>query len=154
MGAFESGKYRNLFKEIGKTDEEIQQKIKEVVQTFFYDEEERIYHEAGEDMGYLTDTGNNDARTEGMSYGMMMCVQLDMKEEFDRIWKWSKTYMYMDEGDNEAILPGPVRPTEQRMPMDLHLMEKSFLQWLFSLLPIDGGMVKGYLTTLSRLARY
>ena len=93
MGAYESGKYRNIFKEIGKTDVEIENKIKEAVQVFFYDEEERIYHEAGEDMGYLTDTGNNDARTEGMSYGMMMCVQLDMKEEFDRIWKWSKTYM-------------------------------------------------------------
>ena len=33
---------------------------------------------------------------------MMMCVQLDMKEEFDRIWKWSKTYMYMEEGENEG----------------------------------------------------
>lgn len=102
MGAYESGKYRNIFKEIGKTDAEIENKIKEAVQVFFYDEEERIYNEAGEDMGYLTDTGNNDARTEGMSYGMMMCVQLDMKEEFDRIWKWSKTYMYMEEGENEG----------------------------------------------------
>lgn len=102
MGAYESGKYRNIFKEIGKTDAEIENKIKEAVQVFFYDEEERIYHEAGEDMGYLTDTGNNDARTEGMSYGMMMCVQLDMKEEFDRIWKWSKAYMYMEEGENEG----------------------------------------------------
>ena len=102
MGAYESGKYRNLFKEIGKTDAEIWQKIEDAVKTFFYDEEERIYHEAGDDMGYLTDTGNNDARTEGMSYGMMMCVQLDMKEEFDRIWKWSKTYMYMEEGENEG----------------------------------------------------
>ena len=45
-----------------------------------------IYYPVGDDMGYLTDTGNNDARTEGMSYGMMMCVQLNMKEEFDRIW--------------------------------------------------------------------
>ena len=102
MGAYETGIYRNVFKEIGKTDEEIQKKLKEVVDTFFYDEEERIYHEAADGMGYLTDTGNNDARTEGMSYGMMMCVQLDMKEEFDRIWKWSKTYMYMDEGENEG----------------------------------------------------
>lgn len=42
-------------------------------------------------MAYIEDTGNNDARTEGMSYGMMLCVQLDMKEEFDRIWKWAKT---------------------------------------------------------------
>lgn len=102
MGSFETKTYRNVFKEIGKTDAEIEARLKEVVDTFFYDENERIYHEAGEDMGYLTDTGNNDARTEGMSYGMMMCVQLDMKEEFDRIWKWSKTYMFMTEGDNEG----------------------------------------------------
>lgn len=45
------------------------------------------YHPVGEDMGCLEDPGNHDVRTEGMSYGMMMCVQLDMKEEFDRIWK-------------------------------------------------------------------
>lgn len=103
MGAFHTGKYRNFFAEIGKSQEEIDKKIKESVETFFYgSEEERIYHEVGADMGYLEDTGNHDARTEGMSYGMMMCVQLDMKEEFDRIWKWSKTYMYMDEGENEG----------------------------------------------------
>lgn len=94
--------YRNIFSEIGKTDEEIERKLNEAVQTFFFDEEERIYHEAGEDMGYLEDTGNHDARTEGMSYGMMMAVQLDRKDIFDRIWKWSKTYMYMDKGDNEG----------------------------------------------------
>lgn len=77
--------------------------LKEIIQTFFYgSEEERIYHPVGEDMGYLMDTGNYDARTEGMSYGMMMCVQLDMKEEFDRIWKWSKTYMFMTEGWSEG----------------------------------------------------
>ena len=100
MGAVQSGQYRNLLKEVGKTDAEIEQRIAEVWNTFFYDETERIYHEAGEDMGYLEDTGNHDARTEGMSYGMMMCVQMDRKEEFDRIWKWSKTYMFMVEGEN------------------------------------------------------
>lgn len=95
-------KYRNVFKEIGKTDEEIQKRISESFHTFFYDENERIYYPVGEDMGYLTDTGNNDARTEGMSYGMMMCVQMDMKEEFDRIWKWAKTYMYNTHGRFEG----------------------------------------------------
>ena len=94
--------YRNVFREIGKSDEEIDRKLKETIEIFFRDENERIYYPAGDDMGYLTDTDNNDARTEGMSYGMMMCVQLDMKEEFDRIWKWSKTYMYMDKGENEG----------------------------------------------------
>lgn len=95
--------YRNVFAEIGIAQEEIDRKLKEIVQTFFYgSEEERIYHPVGEDMGYLMDTGNYDARTEGMSYGMMICVQLDMKEEFDRIWKWSKTHMFMIEGWSEG----------------------------------------------------
>ena len=102
MRSFETGEYRNIFRETGKSDEEIAKKIKDAVFTFFYDENERIYHPAGDDMGYLVDTGNNDVRTEGMSYGMMMCVQLDMKEEFDRIWKWTKTYMFMDYGKNEG----------------------------------------------------
>ncbi len=103
MSAFDTGRYRSVFAEIGKSETEIRQKIQDAVHTFFYgSEEERIYHPVGDDMGYLEDTGNHDARTEGMSYGMMMCVQLDMKEEFDRIWKWSKTYMYMDEGENEG----------------------------------------------------
>ncbi len=94
---------RNYFLEMGKTQEEIDKRLEEIWNTFFYGpEDERIYHEAGEDMGYLEDTGNFDARTEGMSYGMMMCVQMDKKEEFDRIWKWACTYMWMDEGENEG----------------------------------------------------
>jgi oligosaccharide reducing-end xylanase len=32
-----------------------------------------------------------------MSYGMMIAVQLDKKPEFDRLWKWTKTYMYQTE---------------------------------------------------------
>lgn len=103
MSDIQNRSYRNLFAENGVSQAEIDQKLKEIVQTFFYgSEEERIYHPVGEDMGYLMDTGNYDARTEGMSYGMMMCVQLDMKEEFDRIWKWSKTYMFMTEGRSEG----------------------------------------------------
>ena len=102
MGAYQTKTYRNVFAEIGKSEAEIEARLKEAFETFFYDEEERIYHPVGDDMGYLEDTGNNDARTEGMSYGMMMCVQMDMKEEFDRIWKWSRTYMYMDSGMNEG----------------------------------------------------
>lgn len=57
-----------------------------------------FYHEAGGDMAYLEDTGNHDVRTEGMSYGMMVCVQMDKKAEFDRLWKWVRTYMYIPAG--------------------------------------------------------
>ncbi|MBQ9927870.1 MAG: xylanase [Lachnospiraceae bacterium] len=103
MNIFEKKEYRNLFKEIGKSQEEIDKKMNEIWDTFFYgSEEERIYHPVGTDMGYLEDTGNHDVRTEGMSYGMMICVQLDKKEEFDRIWKWVCTYMWMKDGENEG----------------------------------------------------
>lgn len=102
-GAFYTGEYPNLFAEYGYSQQEIDQKIDAAFGTFFYgSDRERIYRPVGSDMGYLEDTGNHDVRTEGMSYGMMMCVQLNKKEEFDRIWKWSKTYMWMEEGENKG----------------------------------------------------
>lgn len=93
--------YRNVFVEAGIAKEAVDKRLEEIKESFFRGDD-RFYHEAGEDMGYLEDTGNHDARTEGMSYGMMICVQLGMKEEFDRIWTWSKKYMYMEDGWNEG----------------------------------------------------
>lgn len=102
-GAYYSGEYPNLFKEAGFSEKEIQDRLDEIFMTLFYgDESERIYYPVGDDMGFITDTGNNDVRTEGMSYGMMYCVQLNKKEEFDRIWNWVKKYMYLDSGSNEG----------------------------------------------------
>lgn len=100
-GAFYTGVYRNAFAEAGYAGIEIENRIDEIFNALFYGgEDERIYHPAGADMGYIEDTGNHDVRTEGMSYGMMMCVQMNRKEEFDRLWKWARTYMYLEEGDN------------------------------------------------------
>lgn len=80
-GAYETGVYRNIFKECGYSEEEIEKRVKETFETIFYgSEEERFYHEAGADMGYMEDTGNHDVRTEGMSYGMMVCVQMNRKK--------------------------------------------------------------------------
>lgn len=102
-GAFQTGIYRNVFAEAGYSEEVIEKRLEEIFQTMFYGtDEESIYYPVGDDMGYMTDTGNHDVRTEGMSYGMMMCVQMDKKEEFDRIWKWTKTYMYLPEGENKG----------------------------------------------------
>ncbi len=100
-GAFYTGEYRNAFVEAGYDKDIVEKRKEEIFQTLFYgNEDERIYHPVGDDMGYMEDTGNHDVRTEGMSYGMMMCVQMNKKEEFDRLWKWAKTYMFMTEGWN------------------------------------------------------
>jgi oligosaccharide reducing-end xylanase len=98
--SFETGNYRDLFQEyLGKTDREVQAKIDAAWQQLFYgdDDSQRVYYPVGEDMAYIEDIGNSDVRTEGMSYGMMISVQLNKKAEFDRLWKWAKTYMYQAE---------------------------------------------------------
>lgn len=101
-GSFYTDNYTNIFELIGYGQDEINSRLNQIFHTMFYDETEKIYYPVGDDMGYITDTGNNDVRTEGMSYGMMMCVQLNKKDEFDRLWKWSKTYMWMSKGPNKG----------------------------------------------------
>src|SRR5215210_6638077 len=95
-GAFTSGVYRNVFKEyLGKSDAEVQARIDAAWYQLFYgnDDSERVYYPVGGDMAYMEDIGNGDVRSEGMSYGMIIAVQFDKKQEFDRLWKWTKTYM-------------------------------------------------------------
>ena len=43
---------------------------------------------------YVEDIADNDVRTEGQSYGMMIAVQLDHQTEFDALWAFAKHYMY------------------------------------------------------------
>jgi oligosaccharide reducing-end xylanase len=101
IGAFESGQYRNLFTELlGKSEAEIQLKIDRAWEQLFYgdNDTQRVYYPVGRDMAYIKDIGSNDIRSEGMSYGMMLAVQLDKKEEFDKLWKWAYTYMLQKDG--------------------------------------------------------
>lgn len=63
----------------------------------------RFYFDAPDNTGFMEDTGNIDARTEGMSYGMMMAVQMDRKDIFDRLWKWARVNMYLDKGPNAGF---------------------------------------------------
>lgn len=100
-GAFASQEYQNLFAEyLGKSEAEIEAKLEAAWTQLFYgnDNFERVYYPVGEDMAYIEDIGNSDVRSEGMSYGMMIAVQMDKKDEFDRLWKWAKTYMYQVDG--------------------------------------------------------
>ncbi|MBD8069060.1 glycosyl hydrolase family 8 [Bacillus sp. PS06] len=110
-GSFYTGVYRNVFKEYGFSEEDIQARVEDSWNQIFYgDEETRIYFEPDEQSGYLLDTGNLDVRTEGMSYGMMMAVQLDKKDVFDRLWYWAKKNMYMTEGLHAGYFAWSCRP--------------------------------------------
>lgn len=97
----EKRQYRNVFAEAGFTPEQIGERTRRCFDEIFFGPD-RFYHETASGMAYVEDTGNHDVRTEGMSYAMMMCVQMDRKAEFDRLWKWARTYMYMTEGVNSG----------------------------------------------------
>jgi endo-1,4-beta-D-glucanase Y len=93
--------YRNLFLEAGHTQEEIDRKLQDVFDDVFCSER-KCYFEVGEDMAYISDIKNDDVRTEGMSYGLMIAVQWDRKDIFDRLWRWTKKYMQIAEGPMEG----------------------------------------------------
>lgn len=117
-GAFYTGKYVNLFRKYGYDEKEIEKKLEDAYMTIFYGaDDERFYFETDNDMAYFLDTGNLDARTEGMSYGMMMCVQRDWKKEFDKLWKFSKTYMWNPEGEYKGYFSWSVRPDGVKLGM-------------------------------------
>ena len=95
-GAFASGHHRNLFTELlGKSESEVGTKLDAAWQQLFYgnDENQRVYFPVGDDLAYIADIGSSDVRSEGMSYGMMIAVQLDHRAEFDRLWKWADKNM-------------------------------------------------------------
>ncbi|MDC3416896.1 glycosyl hydrolase family 8 [Aquibacillus salsiterrae] len=100
--AMHSKQYRNLLNEYGYDETEINRRLAEAWEQLFTDKhpETQIYFEVGTDEAYMLDTGNIDVRTEGMSYGMMMAVQMNNKDVFDRLWKWTMKNMYMTEGEN------------------------------------------------------
>jgi oligosaccharide reducing-end xylanase len=100
-GALETNRYRNLFVEMGYSQKQVDAKLKEVFNDVF-NGPNKVYFEVGDSLGYITDIKNHDVRTEGMSYGMMIAVQFNRKDIFDRIWRWSKKYMQHQNGPREG----------------------------------------------------
>jgi oligosaccharide reducing-end xylanase len=108
-GAYATGQYRNLFAEAGHSQGEIRQKIDAAFQQLFHGDpaNQAVYYSAGANasgpLAYITDIKHNDVRTEGLSYGMMIAVELDKKAEFDALWNWSKTYLQVTETNHPSF---------------------------------------------------
>jgi len=107
--AWISGKYRNVFLEAGYKQADIDAKL---AKTYFdvFKGPNKVYFEVGDSMAYISDIKNNDARTEGLSYGLMIAVQLNKKDVFDRLWRWSKTYLQHQSGPREGYFAWSINP--------------------------------------------
>ena len=98
-GAFYTGNYRNVFAELGYDPDQIDRRVADTFNEIFYGPKNiALYHPDWPDKASFEDTGNCDARTEGMSYSMMMCVQMDRQEEFDKLWNFCINFMYHKDG--------------------------------------------------------
>jgi endo-1,4-beta-D-glucanase Y len=106
----QTGIYRNLFVELGKSPAEVDARVEQVVNQLYYGgEDERLYYESGTDEAYFYTADTDDVRSEGVSYGMMFSVQLGKRQEFDRLWKFAKTRMQHQTGDRTGYFAWRVR---------------------------------------------
>lgn len=125
---------RNLFAELlGKSGAELDAKLDAAWQHFFSGNtaSQRLYYPVGKDQAYIADTGNGDVRSEGISYGMMIAVQMNRQEEFDRLWRWANQHMRHASGpragyfawqckfDGTRIDPGSASDGEEWIAMAL-----------------------------------
>jgi len=111
--ASETGTHKNVFKEAGYKQADIDAKVEKAYKDLF-ESPAGIYFEVGDSMAYVSDLKNHDARSEGLSYGMMVAVQLDKKEVFDKIWRWTKKYTQHQDGPREAYFAWSINPSTMK----------------------------------------
>jgi len=112
-GSYYTGEYIDLFSGLlNKSKMDVTVKIEKAFNRLFYGDDltERIYYPVENEMAYIEDILHKDVRSEGISYGMMIAVQLDKKEEFDRLWKWAKTFMQHKEGPRKDYFAWQCKP--------------------------------------------
>ena len=107
QGAVSSGVYRNVFLEAGYAQAEIDSRLQSIWRQLLLGDPhtEAIVFPAQDSAvngSYVEDINNGDVRTEGMSYGLMWGVQLDLQPLFDRLLRWYKLYMQHPAGDARA----------------------------------------------------
>ncbi len=130
----DAGVYRNLFHDyLGQSDAEVTAKLTTAWHQLFAGDEnsQQLYYPVAGDMAYVPDINNNDVRSEGLSYGMMICVQTNHQAEFNALWKFAKHYMYHEAGplrgyfawhtafDGRQLSPGPACDGEEWFVMAL-----------------------------------
>lgn len=108
-GAFAAGTYRNLFTEWDPriTAALTRDKLDSYWTSLFgSDPDRRVYFPAASNehgaLAYIVDINNDDIRSEGMSYGLMIAVQMNKQAEFDALWNWAKTHMQYKSGPREG----------------------------------------------------
>jgi len=99
--------YRNAFRDqLGKTDAEINAKIAAAFAQLFHGDPatQAIYVPVGSDRALIQDIYHNDVRTEGIGYAMLIAVELDKRDELDRLWSYARSALQIPDGPAAGYL--------------------------------------------------
>lgn len=103
VGAYESGNYRSLFSEVGKSNTQIDNHVNAMYEKMFYGaSNEKLYYTLDANEAYIKTIDTNDVRSEGMSWGMTIAVMMNKKSEFDKLWRFAHDRMKLTTG----LFPG------------------------------------------------
>jgi oligosaccharide reducing-end xylanase len=100
--------YPNPFRDLlGQSDMAINAKLNNAFNTIFHGgPASAIYVPVGTDQAYIEDSfHNNQIRTEGIGLGMMICVELNKQDEFDRLWRYARDVVQNQTGPDAGYFP-------------------------------------------------
>src|ERR1700722_1033887 len=112
--------YPNPFGDLlGQTDAAITSKIDAAFMQLFHGDPstQAIYVEVGSDQAYIEDVlHGSEVRTEGMGLGMLIAVELNKTDEFNRLWTYSKAMLEVGSGPNQGYFQSFCDPADNGTP--------------------------------------
>ena len=152
--------YPNLFRDLlGKSDSDITAKIADTFNQLFHGDPatQAIFVPTGTDQAYILDVFHDEIRTEGIGLGMLIAVELDKRDEFDRLWRYAKSIQIAD-GPDQGYFPSYCTGTTVDVacndPFGLEQFATALLiargRWQGSAGSIDYGQEAGSLLDLIR----
>jgi oligosaccharide reducing-end xylanase len=153
--------YPNAFQSLlGKSDSEIAAKVATAFDQLFHGtpSTQAIFLPVGTDQAYILDVLHDQVRTEGIGIGMLITLELDKRDEFDRLWRYARS-IQVQTGPRQGYFPsfctGPnatVVPCDD--PFGLQQIATALLlargRWQDSPGDIDYGQEAGNLLDLIR----
>jgi oligosaccharide reducing-end xylanase len=111
-GAVSTGVYPDLFTNAGYSKKAVKTKISSAWKQLFHgapgtdanrDDGQTIMYHLNSTEAYVEDIGNQDVRTEGMGYAMMISVQLNHRAAFNDLWRFAQDKMQLKTGGEKNL---------------------------------------------------
>ena len=105
--------YQNAFRDLlGKSSADIEAKLASAYAQLFHGDPDlqAIYFPvSGQPQAFIRDVLHDDIRTEGIGLGMIISLELDKRDELDRLWTYAKTTLEEKQGSARGYFKSSCR---------------------------------------------